>query len=64
MAWARKKASQALRERIKGKRSSAKGRQNDLGGSTRSEGSAVDSVQELIGDIEPVPVAVENMVGV
>merc|ERR1719263_993542 len=58
---ARKKASQALRERIKGKRSSAKGRQNDLGGSTRSEGPAVDSVQELIGDIEPVPVAVENM---
>ena len=29
-----------------------------------SEGPAVDSVQELIGDIEPVPVVVENMVGV
>lgn len=62
---ARKKASQALRERIKGKRGGAKGKQGvDLGDSVRSEGPAADSVQELIGNIEPAPVEVQNVVGV
>ncbi|EJK74775.1 hypothetical protein THAOC_03534 [Thalassiosira oceanica] len=59
---ARKKASQALRERIKGKR--GKGRQGDLGDSARSEGTEADGVRELIGNIEPAPVEVENVVGV
>ena len=67
---ARKKASQALRERVKGKRSAAATRQNNDAGlvdsAKKSEGppAVVDDVQELIGDIEPARVEVENVVGV